>query len=243
MRRPPAPDARSSDLLDELQDALGFHFTKLSTLRQALTHRSFLGENGAREHSNERMEFLGDSVLELVVNEFLYRRFSDSREGDLTKRRSLLVSRSILSTKARDFDLGRYMLLSDAEQGSGGRNRDSILADGYEALVGAIYLDGGLTPARRFIQETLLRDADDILADLAHSNFKSLLQEYVQGRSRSQPRYRVRSESGPDHEKTFFVEVAVRGKVLGTGQGRNKKEAEQRAARDALHRLDELPEA
>jgi len=226
--------------LEELQRAIGIWFQDSDRLSQALTHRSYLGENGRSPvDSNERMEFLGDSVLELVVNEFLYRRYTESREGDLTKKRSLLVSRSILAERALYLDLGRFMLLSGAEEESGGRQRESILADGYEALVGAIYLDQGLEPARRFIRDSLLATADSILADLANLNFKSLLQEHVQSHSRSQPRYRVRSETGPDHEKTFLVDVTVRGQTLGSGSGRNKKEAEQSAARDALSRVEQ----
>ncbi len=220
--------------------ALGIGFGDGRLLSQALTHRSYVGEQALDISSNERMEFLGDSVLELVVNEFLYRRFPESREGELTKHRSLLVSRAILARKSRELGLGRFLLLSDAEHESGGRDRDSILSDSYEAVVGAIYLDQGMTAARLFIERSLLADAERILSDRTHLNFKSLLQEHVQSTSHSQPRYRVREENGPDHAKTFIVDVAVRGTVLGSGVGRNKKEAEQFAARDALIRLEEL---
>jgi ribonuclease-3 len=185
------------------------------------------------------MEFLGDSVLELVVNDYLYRKFPQSREGDLTKRRSLLVSRAVLSERARAAGLGRALLLSEAEDGAGGRARDSILSDCFEAVIGAVYLDQGLEGARRFIRSALLDRADHILADEANINFKSVLQELVQSRGRVQPRYRVRAEEGPDHEKTFVVEVMVRGDTLGSGTGRNKKEAEQQAAQAALRSLEE----
>lgn len=244
------PSARAGDpaghaeTVDRFCAAIGTACDDPALYRQALTHRSFLGENGqSRGESNERMEFLGDSVLELVVNEYLYARYAESREGDLTKKRSLLVSRAILARKARELGLGSFLFLSEAEDEAGGRQRDSILADGYEAVVGAVYLDQGLEAVRGFIDRTLLGDAPGILADQAHLNFKSLLQEHVQSSSRSQPRYRVRSEAGPDHEKTFVVEVSVRGNVLGTGSGRNKKEAEQVAARDALVRLEKLQAA
>jgi len=185
------------------------------------------------------MEFLGDSVLELVVNEFLYSAYPESLEGE--KMRSLLVSRTILARKAREVGLGEFFLLSEAEEESGGRDRESILADGYEAVIGAMYLDRSLSEVRAYVHRTLLASAASILADEAHLNFKSLLQEHVQASSRNQPRYRVRSESGPDHEKVFLVEVLVRGEVLGQGSGKNKKEAEQEAARQALVRLDLLP--
>lgn len=234
-------ESDSEDPVERCQKALAIRFQDPSRLRQALTHRSFLGESGgAAMHSNERMEFLGDSVLELVVNDFLYRRFPEDREGDLTKKRSLLVSRGVLARKASVLELGRFVLLSDAERESGGRLRASILADAFEAIIGAVYLDQGLEAARSFIRSALLDDADETLSDLAHFNFKSLLQEYVQSTSRTQPRYRVRSEEGPDHEKTFVVAVVVRGETLGTGTGKNKKEAEQNAAKDALTRLDQL---
>jgi ribonuclease-3 len=230
--------------LARFEDSIGVRFRDPNRLRQALTHRSFLGENGrAGEQSNERMEFLGDSVLELIVNEYLYARFPENREGELTQKRSLLVSRAILASKARRMKLGDFLLLSQAETSSGGRMRESILADAYEAVIGAVYLDQGLEGARRLIQHTLLEAAPDILADLTHLNFKSLLQEYIQGSSQGQPRYRVRSEKGPDHQKTFIVEVFVKGRVLGEGAGKSKKEAEQSAARDALVRLDQIAES
>jgi len=214
-------------------------FSDLGRLTQALTHRSYLGENGrSASLSNERMEFLGDSVLELVVNDFLYGRYPDNREGDLTKKRSLLVSRSILADKAKAMRLGDFLYLSSAEDDSGGRTRESILADAYEAVVGAIYLDQGMDVARRFVMDTLLRDADRILSDSENRNFKSILQEHIQSSSRHHPRYRVMSETGPDHEKTFVVEVCFGGEVLGSGEGRSKKEAEQNAARDALARME-----
>jgi ribonuclease-3 len=241
LRLSPRPEVDPDDNVARFCGAIGTPCRDPQTFRQALTHRSYLAENGqSRGESNERMEFLGDSVLELVVNEYLYGRYVSSREGDLTKKRSLLVSRAILARKARELGLGAYLFLSDAEDDAGGRRRDSILADGYEAVVGAIYLDQGIEAARGFIHRTLLADAPGILSDQAHLNFKSLLQEHVQSSSRSQPRYRVCSESGPDHEKTFVVEVVVRGTVLGEGSGRNKKEAEQVAAKDALMRLEML---
>ncbi len=232
---------RPEQLLEGFQDAIQVRFNDVSRLTQALTHRSYVGEDGTSAIlSNERMEFLGDSVLELVVNEFLYRRYPRDQEGDLTKKRSLLVSRSILAAKAIAMRLGQYLFMSDAERDSGGSTRESILADAYEAVVGAIYLDQGMDSARRFVMMSLLSNAEAILTDLENRNFKSILQEYIQSSSRHHPRYRVRSESGPDHEKTFVVEVCFRGEVLGSGEGRSKKEAEQNAARDALQRLDTL---
>ena len=234
----PAPSkvgARDFDLRG-FEAILHYKFRDPELARQALTHRSYLHslpDKGGGE-SNERMEFLGDSVVGLVVNEFLYRKFTSLREGELTKMKSLLVSRVILSRTAKDMGLGDYVLLSDAETGSGGRDRASILADTLEGVIGAVYLDGGLEPARRLTERLLLRQVHEILSDANLANYKSMLQEYVQGEFKTHPQYRISSEIGPDHEKVFTVEVVVNQKVLGRGHGSNKKEAEQEAARDAL---------
>jgi ribonuclease-3 len=231
----------ASGLLSEFQDHVGFHFRDPGLLQQALTHRSYLGANGSDLNtSNERMEFLGDSVLELVVNEYLYERYPDLQEGELTKMKSLLVSRSILSNQAKEMDLGRFLFLSDAERDSGGRHRASILADAFEAVIGSIYLDGGLLSARAFLQKRLLVGADNILGDRKFTNYKSLLQEYVQAEFKTYPRYRISAQSGPDHKKLFTVDVSVRGRKLGEGRGTNKKKAEQSAAKDALESLQIL---
>ncbi|HEY2925110.1 MAG TPA: ribonuclease III [Candidatus Eisenbacteria bacterium] len=223
-----------------------YKFRDPELARQALTHRSYLhslpdkgGDKGGGE-SNERMEFLGDSVVGLVVNEFLYRKFTSLREGELTKMKSLLVSRVILSRTAKLMGLGDYILLSEAETGSGGRDRASILADTLEGVIGAVYLDGGLEPARRLTERLLLRQVHEILSDANLANYKSMLQEYVQGEFKTHPQYRISSELGPDHEKVFTVEVVVNQKVLGRGHGSNKKEAEQEAARDALLHFEKI---
>lgn len=237
--------ASSSERPKGVEDAIlaferkaGIRFRDRSILEQALTHRSFLGCNGGDPaRSNERLEFLGDAVLELVVIEHLYGGFPIDREGELTKKKSLLVSKGVLAHRAEQMGLGSFILLSESERESGGRERASILADAFEAVVGAIYLDRGLDGARRFIREQLLRTATSILEDRAHLNYKSLLQEYVQAKHKTHPRYRVVTELGPDHMKLFTVEVSVRGILLGKGQGHNKKEAEQSAAGDALGRL------
>ena len=186
--------------------------------------------------SNERLEFLGDSVLGLVTSEFLYRLHPDEHEGELTKNKSLLVSKAILSRRALAMGLGRFVLMSHSEVESGGRQRLSILADAFEAVIGAIYFDQGFEAAREFIHRWLLREAGEIVADKRHTNYKSHLQEYVQSTWRTHPVYRIRSEMGPDHSKHFLVEVMVGKRNLGEGRGRNKKEAEQAAARDALER-------
>ena len=226
------------EVLDRFQSQIGVRFRDPGVLRQALTHRSFLGSNGAdAKLSNERIEFLGDAVLELAVIEFLYQAYPEDREGSLTKKKGLLVSRDVLAQCAERMGLGQSVLLSEAERESGGGSRTSILADAFEAVIGAIHLDQGLDDARRFVRKRLLQDADAILEDQTLSNHKSQLQELVQARFKTHPRYRVVTESGPDHMKLFTIEVSVRGNLLGRGQGNNKKEAEQRAAWDALKQL------
>jgi ribonuclease III len=225
-------------VLSEFCRQYGLPFRDLSLLKLALTHRSYLSVTGqGPRESNERLEFLGDSVLGLVTSEFLYRRHPDEHEGQLTKTKSLLVSKAILSRRALRIGLGRFVLMSHSEVESGGRQRLSILADAFESVIGAVYLDQGFESARTFIHQHLLSESDAITSDKRHTNYKSHLQEYVQNSFRTHPVYRIRSEYGPDHSKYFMVEVMVGKRTLGEGRGHNKKEAEQAAARDAIERV------
>jgi ribonuclease III len=218
------------------------HFNDPSLLKLALTHRSYLHVTGqGPRESNERLEFLGDSVLGLVTSEFLYRSHPSEHEGQLTKTKSLLVSKAILSRRALAMGLGQHVFMSHSEVESGGRQRLSILADAFESVIGAVYLDQGFEAARSFIHRWLLSGSRDIVADKRHTNYKSHLQEYVQSTFRTHPVYRIRSEMGPDHSKQFMVEVMVGRRVLGEGRGRNKKEAEQAAARNALEAVESGP--
>jgi ribonuclease-3 len=229
----PASDVRA--VLEAFQDRIDLRFRDQELLRQALTHRSFLGSSGGDPAlSNERIEFLGDAVLELTVIEFLYAAFPLDREGNLTKKKGLLVSREVLAQCAEWMGLGEFVFLSDAEREAGGSGRSSILSDTFEAVIGAVYLDSGLDEARRFAQRHILCHAGAILQDQSLSNNKSLLQELVQARFRTHPRYHVISEAGPDHHKMFHIEVSIRGRHLGRGSGWSKKEAEQAAAKNAL---------
>lgn len=224
--------------LEAFQQHYGIRFTRPELLKLALTHRSYLSVSGqGPRESNERLEFLGDSVLGLVTSEFLYRENPGEHEGQLTKTKSLLVSKAILSRRALAMGLGRFVLMSHSEVESGGRQRLSILADAFESVVGAIYLDQGFEAARNFITQWLLQEAEEITADKRHTNYKSHLQEYVQSTYHTHPVYRIRGEVGPDHSKHFHVEVMVGKRVLGEGRGRNKKEAEQAAARHALEKI------
>jgi len=201
-----------------------------------MTHRSH-----AQEHEgvspNERLEFLGDAVLGMIVTDELIRRFARSSEGELTRVKSQIVSRQALARKARHLRLGDCLLLSDAEDRSGGRDRNSILSDAMEALIGAVYLDGGLEASRRFIIRHIMRDPVKLLDSKYHHNYKSWLLEAVQGKGNSGPRYRVIEERGPDHQKEFIVDVHVNGKLMGQGRGLSKKQAEQEAARAAVQNL------
>ncbi len=249
-RRPAAPAPRTSGLpeesrvLDDFCHHYGLQFRDRGLLRLALTHRSYLSVTGqGPRESNERLEFLGDSVLGLVTSEYLYRKHPNEHEGQLTKTKSLLVSKAILSRRALAMGLGKFVLLSHSETESGGRQRLSILADAFESVIGAIYLDQGFEPARAWIERWLLVEANSIVSDKRHTNYKSHLQEYVQSTFRTHPSYRIRSEIGPDHSKHFVVEVVVGKRTLGEGKGHNKKEAEQAAARDALERVEGLRES
>src|SRR5690349_16413905 len=240
-RREASIDRQEERVLAEFMKQFGTPFKDPGLLKLALTHRSYLSVTGqGPRESNERLEFLGDSVLGLVTSEYLYRRHPDEHEGQLTKTKSLLVSKAILSRRALRMGLGRYVLMSHSEVESGGRQRLSILADAFEAVIGAIYLDQGFEVARGFIHRWLLAESDAIVSDKRHTNYKSHLQEYVQSTFRTHPVYRIRSEYGPDHSKHFMVEVMVGRRTLGEGRGHNKKEAEQAAARDALEKVERL---
>lgn len=217
---------------------LGVRFRDLRLLNQALMHRSYVHDADlGRGESNERMEFLGDAVLGLLVNEYLYSQYERRQEGRLTKIKSLVVSEAVLSRTAEEVGLGEFILLSENERTSGGAQRSSILADAFEAVIGAVYLDSGLHGARRFVRRHILSSIDELLQVEEYRNYKSIVQEYAQKEFGARPRYRVVSAKGPEHERTFFVELRLGGRALGRGEGKNKKEAEQMAARSALAKL------
>lgn len=229
----------------ELEAALGYHFRDPELLERALTHSSHRAEarpdpsvGGAALPDNERLEFLGDSVLNLLVAEALLCAFPLWTEGALSKARARLVSAASLSEAARRLHLGQHLHLGRGEEKSGGREKPAMLADAYEAVLAALFLDGGLEVARLVVTLTLLKGP---LAEASHllcqSDFKSGLQEFLQRRGEAPAVFRVIAESGPDHRKTFLVEVYVEGQPLASASGRNKKEAEQAAARLALEAL------
>jgi ribonuclease-3 len=211
---------------------IGITLNNPEILRQALTHKS--AQQELNLPSNERLEFLGDAVLGLVVATYVYRKHPDLPEGDLTKLKAVAVSEPTLSRVAAELDLGRHLLLAKGEEQSGGRKRPSILADALEAVFAAIYLDRGLTVARRLILDLLSDDISAIERAEHEPDYKTLLQEKIQERHRTPPSYRVIDEQGPDHDRTFACEVRVVGRVLGRGVGKSKKQAEQAAAKEAL---------
>lgn len=226
--------------VDELSTILGYAFSEPDLLVQALKHRSYLPvANECRAQSNERLELLGDAVLGLVVTESLYRLYPEKEEGDITAMKSLLVSRKVLARFARQLNLGRFVLMSESEDHSGGRHRPSILADGFEAIIGALYLDGGLAAARKFIADHVLVYMAPTLAEESDRNFKSTLLEYSQSQNMGAPFYTIRSEEGPDHNKLFTVEVKIQNRTVGIGRGHSKKRAEQQAAQNALEKLQQ----
>ena len=215
---------------------IGYTFTKSELLRRALTHKSYSHE--AKEldvRHNETFEFLGDSVLGFVVGDMLFTHFPQLDEGALSKMKAHLVSASSLAAKARDYGMGDVILLGVGEEKTGGRKKDSLLANLFEAVIAAIYLDGGIGPARELIERVFGADIGNIdQQDLLFSDFKTALQEVAQGRGLPLPEYRVVDEVGPDHDKTFIVEVKI-GSLSTRGEGSSKKEAQQQAARQALH--------
>lgn len=220
----------------QCEKKLSLSFNSKALLLQALTHRSYLNENPHFELGhNERLEFLGDAVLELVVTEELYNRFPDKPEGELTSFRAALVNSTMLSAIAIDLDLNDYLLLSRGEAKDTGRARQYILANAFEAVVGAIYLDQGYEGARAFIHRILLCRLDEVLAKKLYKDPKSLFQEEAQERVNITPRYEVTREWGPDHDKHFTVGVFLNDNLVAEGEGPSKQAAQENAARNALH--------
>lgn len=216
-----------------LQKTIGYQFKNEELLKNALTHSSFAHERKNPESCNERLEFLGDSVLSVVVADYLYHNYPGTPEGELTRIRAASVCEKALYGFAKSIGLGSALLLSRGEVNTGGRNRPSILADAFEALIAAIYLDGGMAPAKAFILK-YVTPALDHQRKGAYKDFKTLLQEVIQQNPEDRLTYLLVEESGPDHDKSFKYEVHINSNLVGTGVGRSKKEAEQAAAKEAL---------
>lgn len=223
--------------LDPLQNSLAYWFKNISILKQAITHRSYVNEHPepALMH-NERLEFLGDAVLNLTLSDLLFKKYPDLPEGSLSKIRAGQVNEKKLAALSLELDLGAYLLIGRGEEQTGGREKASLLANAFEAVLGAIYLDGGFQSASIFIARLL---QSHIEADRYQStqDHKTFLQEYCQGKLKTVPVYTVLREEGPDHKKIFFVEVKIQNQVISKGKGRTKKEAQQKAAEKALLEL------
>lgn len=223
--------------LKELEDKIGYVFADKHILDLSLIHKSFLGGNGDHFECNERMEFLGDSVLELVISSFLYDKFPTYTEGQLSKLKAVAVSRSTLAVCAAELELGNFIKFGAGELATGGSEKPSNLANALEALIAAVYLDSTLEKAREFILKILEDEIYELDSDELKRDYKTALQEYWQAGSRKPPAYKVITETGPDHDKRFGIEVKLAGEPYGNGIGKNKKEAEQRAAEKALETI------
>lgn len=221
-----------------IEERLRYSFRDRSLLILAFIHRSFVNENRNITQHNERLEFLGDSILGLLISEYLYKRLPSTQEGELSYLRSRLVEASSCVSLVQKLDLGKYLLLGKGERMNDGRGRESILADLFEAIIGAIYLDGGIDAASRFLFSNFTGEIETILKTPI-SNWKALLQDYCQKKYQQPPEYRVLEESGPDHSKHFIIAVIVANKEYGRGSGASKKEAQQSAAAEALGRIQQ----
>ncbi|MDD4439697.1 MAG: ribonuclease III [Tissierellia bacterium] len=225
-----------TDSVYEFEKIINYKFNNIEILQKSLTHSSYSNEDKTYSKvNNERLEFLGDAVLSISVSRYIFDQFPDYPEGDLTKLRAQVVCEDTLSLVAGALNLGKYLLLGKGEEASGGRERNSILADAVEAVIAAIYLDGGYKQAEKFVLENLTKYIKLAVKGKIVTDFKSYLQEYYQSKSQlCKIRYVVTKEEGPDHEKVFYVNVMVNKNVVGKGIGKNKKIAEQNAAKDAL---------
>lgn len=224
--------------MESLEKRLQYKFNNINYLKNALTHSSYANEVRDGFSSNERLEFLGDSVLSVIVSEYIFEKFPKMPEGELTRLRASLVCEKALCSFARELHIGDYLMLGKGEERGGGRERDSILADAFEAVLAAIFLDGGMTPAKEHIMRFVLRDVKHT-SDETFKDYKTTLQEIIQRNPEESVSYILTNQSGPDHNKSFTVEVRLNSNVIGVGSGSSKKRAEQMAAKQALELMGE----
>lgn len=223
---------------NDLENSLGYEFRKPELLAHALVHRSWLsGKEMPYWENNERLEFLGDSILNMLVTEYLYKTYPHLPEGDLSKMKSIVVSGQALTKIARSWNLGEYLRVGKGEARNGGRNRDSLLEDAFEAILGAIYLDSDIRQCRKFLERHIFPNIQEVVSEEDFINYKSALLEYMQARGLTPPDYELISETGPEHCKEFEMSLVFRGEEYGRGKGSSKKKAEQEVARKALERL------
>ncbi len=233
----PSIDSERKKELHLFESHADVKFKRLELLNQAFCHRSHANEAGNSVENNERLEFLGDSVLGLVVAEYLYVTLSDKPEGELARIKSFVVSEDSLAGIARTIRIDNYILIGKGEEHSGGRRKKAILADALEAIIGALFLDSGFKAAKKFVLRYIKPEIRKVLEDRHRKDYKTLLQEYVQKRYRTYPQYSLVKKTGPDHDRTFWIDVTVEGTKYGPGEGKNKKEAEQAAASVAWEEL------
>lgn len=219
------------------EEIIGVTFQKLHLLDTALTHSSYANQQALPTEHNERLEFLGDSVLSMIVSEYLYKKYKSKQEGKLTRIRASVVCEPSLADMARKIMINKYLRIGKGEEMSGGREKDSLLADSCEAVIAAIYIDAGFEKAKDFVLSHLSDKIEAVSSDEVYSDYKSKLQEYIQKNQESKIRYNLIEESGPPHNKLFEMEVQIDGRSCGRGKGKSKKEAEQKAAKQALEML------
>ncbi len=224
---------------NNVEQVLDYKFKDVQILKNALTHSSYVNER-SKLQNNERLEFLGDAVLELIVSFYLYKNHAQSSEGDLTKLRAKIVCTESLAMVSDALNLGKFVFMGKGEENTGGRTRKSILANSFEALIGAIYIDGGLQEAERFILSKLKDNINNAIKGKLIFDYKTKIQEYIQQDATNEIEYVVDSEEGPEHDKVFYINLFMNGKVIGTGTGSSKKEAEQQAAYNGLTQLGKM---
>lgn len=231
----------NSTQMKKIQTIIKYFFKEDSLLLEALTHSSYANEKKNKNVMyNERLEFLGDSVLGLVISDYLFKNYPNLPEGELTKTRAKIVCEPTLAECAKCIEVGKYLLLGKGEESTGGRDRTSILADAFEALIGAIYMDGGFECSRSFIMEVMKTTIEDAINGRIFIDYKTHLQELLQNDNSVTISYEIVDEKGPDHNKTFFAQVKSNGKVIGFGEGKSKKESEQYAAKMALEGVKDI---
>lgn len=224
---------------NNIEEVLDYKFKDEQVLKNALTHSSYVNER-SKLQNNERLEFLGDAVLELIVSFYLYKNHAHSSEGDLTKLRAKIVCTESLAMVSDTLNLGKFVYMGKGEENTGGRTRKSILANSFEALIGAIYIDGGIQEAEKFILTKLKNNIVDAIKGRLIFDYKTKIQEYIQQDATNEIEYVVDSEEGPEHDKVFYINLYMNGKVIGTGTGASKKEAEQQAAYNGLTQLGKI---
>lgn len=229
----PEPSGERKQALRIFEKNSGLRFKSLGLLNQAFSHRSYSNENPQARENNERLEFLGDSVLGLIVSSYLFRTLPDRAEGDLAKIKSIVVSEESLSSLAGKLGVDSLLLMGKGEDNSGGRYKKAILADALEAVIGAYFLDAGMEAVQSFVLGLLIPEITMVLENKHRKDYKTLLQELSQKKFHATPRYNILAKDGPDHDRTYHMEVVVGGEIRGQGQGKSKKEAEQAAAEEA----------